>query len=106
MVGTQYVDKVGRFRIPKDVVRNLLDSEDEEYQEFEITLEYGKICIRKFDYNDFEKKQFVGAIKVLDSENRLVIPQDYRKLLDISQYSPLNSEVDYDSETISLWKAS
>lgn len=74
------IDKAGRLRIPDCYFKQL---EMHEYQEIEITIEYGKICIKKFERGNIDLKPYVGIVRTLDELYRVSIPSEYLKLLGI-----------------------
>ena len=107
MLETRFIDSIGRIRIPRKIGRALgyKPKTQTDCQRVEVTLEFGKICIRKFEKEGFEKRANVGLIRPVDINSRVVIPPEYRNILGIDEYSPIDGEVDYESETIRFWKA-
>ena len=68
------IDQLGRVRIPIKVTRKL---EVSEGQEMEIIMEYGRICIKKFQRENIQERPYVGIVRKLDELNRLTIPRCY-----------------------------
>lgn len=79
----QTIDELGRLLIPVKIRREL---QFEAYQEVEITIEYGKICIKKYEQQDIKKVPYLGMIRALDKQDRLVIPRDYMRVCKIERY--------------------
>lgn len=78
------MDRLGRIGIPSKVSKKLGFLEN---QELEITIEYGEICIKKFQREDVQKKQYVGIVRKMDPVNRVCIPREY---LDVLKIEPGN----------------
>lgn len=107
MLETRFIDGLGRIKIPIKVTRklNYMPKTSTNAQKLEITLEYGKICLRKFEEKDIEKRSNVGIVRSVDDCSRVVIPPEFRTILNIDKYTELNGEVDYETQTIRFWKA-
>lgn len=73
------LDKLRRICIPKDFLNNL-----NIWSYVELTIEYGQICIKKFEFNDLKSRRFIGIVRKIDSLNRIVIPMEYLSILGIS----------------------
>ena len=77
------LDNLGRIVIPKSFFRELKFS---EWQDVEITIEYGKICAKAYKEDDgIEKRPYVGIVRGLDQLHRLTIPAEYLKVLDMDK---------------------
>lgn len=72
------IDNVGRVCIPSQFINELRLFQN---QQVEITVEYGEVCIKKFQRKDLETRQFVGIVRNLDSLHRISIPTEYIKLM-------------------------
>ena len=93
------IDHMGRFTIPKEAFDEL---EFEKFQEVEITIEYGKICLRKFDPTiELDEKPYLGIVRRLDERNHISIPTEYRSVLGINESSRVRW--DYNEEMIRVW---
>lgn len=92
------IDSLRRLVIPKKICTKF---NMKEYQELELTIEYGHICIKIFDSNDISKRPYVGIVRKLDSLNRIVIPAEYLKCLEITQYTLLSMDIVNDKIVIS-----
>lgn len=73
-------DNLRRLYIPIQFFNELGLSQN---QEMEITMEYGEVCIKKFQREDIQNKQFIGHIRKLDELHRIVIPIEYVQLLQL-----------------------
>ena len=61
-----------------------------EYQPLEITIEYGGICIKKFESSeDVLNKPYTGIVRKTTSKCRLSIPKEFCEVLGIDQDSLL-----------------
>lgn len=69
-----------RVVIPSEFFNELGLSQN---QEMEITIEYGELCIKKFQPEDMQSKQFIGIVRCIDSFHRITIPAEYFQLLGI-----------------------
>lgn len=76
------LDRIGRIVIPKKIFRELNFS---EWQDTEITIEYGKICIKAYKEDEIEKRPYVGIVRSLEQLHRLTIPTEYLKVLGIEK---------------------
>ena len=74
------LDKLRRVTIPTALFKML---KFKEFQEVEITIEYGFICIKAFDSNEIAKRPHIGVVRNLDYLKRIVIPAEYLKVLKI-----------------------
>ena len=74
------LDNKGRITIPISLFRKL---GFDDKQLVEITVEYGKICLKKFYKFCIQDIAFIGIVRPLDAYRRLNIPVDYLKILDI-----------------------
>lgn len=48
-----------------------------------LLIEYGKICIKKFERENIQKKPYIGIVRELDDLRRVVIPAEYLRVLEI-----------------------
>ena len=76
------IDGLGRVDILQDLFEQL---DYEEEQSVEITIERGQLCIKKFDWDDedFIQRDHIGMVGNIDILHRLVIPKEFRKVLNI-----------------------
>lgn len=74
------LDEMGRLQIPVELAR---DMELQKGQELEITMEHGIICIKHFDPNSIGDRPYVGIIRKVHGENRIVVPVEYYKIVGI-----------------------
>ncbi len=65
------VDRLNRISIPVMYRERIGIKEGEEVN---ITIEYGKIIIRKFERNKVKENPCIGAIRMLDGLGRVCIP--------------------------------
>ncbi len=79
---TRKFDALGRLVIPAKICHEL---QFEKSQKVEITIEYGKICIKKYKQRDIQKVPYLGIIRALDSLNRVVIPSEYVRVCKIEK---------------------
>lgn len=99
------LDRFGRLVIPKDYRKEL---NFEKGQMIELTIEYGKICIKAFD-GEINLKPYLGIVKRLDDHlGRVGIPKEYLEILnmDINSYYEIwveNSKVIVSNQSISSY---
>lgn len=86
---TKRLDKQGRLVIPIEFLNHL---HLYPLEKFEITLEYGEICIRKFNLDNVDLKEIpnISILKLMDKQHRIQIPENYKKLLGITNYDLLS----------------
>lgn len=77
------ITKGRRLNIPSKFLDELELSA--EWQEVELTIEYGKICIKKFERENIQKKPYIGIVRELDDLRRVVIPAEYLRVLGIER---------------------
>ena len=94
------IDQSRRICIPKKLSKKLGWKSEEE---LEITIEYGFIVIKQFDSTDISKKRYCGIVRKLDVLNRIVIPEEYVKVLGIKV--PKEVEIIMSGETLIIDKA-
>lgn len=46
-------------------------------------MEYGCVCIKRFDSDGIETRPNVGTIRIIDKNHRISIPIDYLEMLKI-----------------------
>lgn len=86
------VDTLGRLHIPKKISTRLGLVECDSV---EITIEYGKICIKKFQENiDINAMPYIGIVRNVSLVNRVVIPKDYLYTLKITPNTDLDLVLD------------
>ena len=88
----RYLSDAGRLYIPRNLGRTLglIDKDC-----LEITIEYGSICLKKFDKNmDINKAPYVGIIRQIDYLNKISIPKDYLCTLEIAPNTALDLVLD------------
>ena len=85
------IDKFGRILIPNCIFRKLNFS---ELQYVEITIEYGKLCIKDYENSALEQRPYVGIVRSIDTVHRVTIPREYLKILemDLKTYCELSVE--------------
>lgn len=76
------VDSFMRVLIPPKIMKKL---RFEPEQEIEISMEYGVICIRKFEPENFKERPYVGIIRKIDTKTRVTIPRSYAHLMGIKK---------------------
>ena len=79
---TRRIDHLRRIVIPSKL-RNELKFE--KYQEVEITIEYGCICIKAFNSSNINEKSYIGIVRRIDELGRICIPADYLNVLKIEK---------------------
>lgn len=85
------IDSLRRVKIPTHLLKELNFS---KRQAVEVSIQYGKICIRKFENQNLQTKPFVGIVRNLDHEGRVVIPSEYLKLLKFNLGDVVNLELE------------
>lgn len=85
------INSLRRVKIPTYLLKELNFS---KRQEVEISLQYGKICIRKFENQDLQTRPFVEIVRNLDPEGRVVIPSEYLNLLEFNLGDVVNLELE------------
>lgn len=74
------LNSLRRIRIPLKIF-NKLDFSDG--QAVEISIQYGEICVVKFQKEDLHTRPFIGIVRYLDSSLRFGLPTEYLDLLDL-----------------------
>ncbi len=85
------LDSLRRLSLPANFLNALNLSKG---QATEISIQYGKICIAKFENQDLQTKPFIGIIRNLDSQDRIVIPSEYINLLQFNCGDFVNLELE------------
>ena len=85
------IDCLRRVTIPKKLRREL---KFVERQQLDITIQYGKIYIKKFEEGDLEKRPYVGIVRNIDNLARVTIPVEYLRLLWIRPGDTINIELE------------
>ncbi len=85
------MDYLRRVAIPKEFSRKL---KFVERQQLDITIQYGKIHIKKFEEGDLEKRPYVGIVRNIDNLTRVTIPVEYLRLLCIRPGDTVNIELE------------
>ena len=67
-------DKCGRVHIPVHFFRKMGLSTRDEVQ---ISIEYGKICVRKFEREKLRQYSHIGIVRKIDKLDRICIPREY-----------------------------
>lgn len=78
--GYTMLDVCRRLCLPREVCKKY---SIEEKSQMEISIEYGNICLKKFDDKDIENRPYVSMVRSLDVLNRITIPVEYCKVLNI-----------------------
>lgn len=68
------IDSIGRIVIPAKWRK---EKRFKAWQAVEITIEYGKICVRKYEKKDASTVPYIGMVRCLDEVNRVCIPKEY-----------------------------
>ena len=95
----QRMDSLRRIHVPVEFCRNLGVDKGDELQ---ITIEYGKIHIRKFCRKDIEKQKYIGVVRELQSVCRITIPAEYTRVLGIKIGDPILTCMKGDAIVVSL----
>ena len=86
------IDSKRRMLIPAWVCKLY---EIDQKQLLEITVEYGWLCIKKFDSEvDVSKRPYTGIIRSFYSQNRIGIPREFCELLNINEDTSLEIDVE------------
>lgn len=72
----------GRFVIPRKFADKL---GIKKFEDLEISIKYGNLCISKFDKNKFKQKSNTGIIRKPNSDLIIQIPKEYMKLLNLKE---------------------
>lgn len=88
-----------RICIPQKMCKELNFSECEE---IEITMEYGCLCIKKFDAHEIDKRPYVGIVKNLDLDHSFRVPSEYLCLLKMSLGHFVQFELDSSEQKIRI----
>lgn len=88
-----------RICIPQKMCKELNFSECEEV---EITIEYGYLCVKKFDAQEISKKPYIGIVRKLDLQHCLRIPTEYLKTLHILPNRYVQFELDKAEQKIKI----
>lgn len=80
------LDGLRRVVIPIEIYREL---EFQDWQEVEITIEYGKICVKKYEHQDIKQVPYIGMVRRLDNLHRIVIPIEYMMVCKIEENTDL-----------------
>lgn len=89
------IDSMRRIAIPSAVFRELGFT---MWQEVEIKIEYGTICIRKFDRKNIQERECIGIVRnFLDEVHHVVIPVEYLKVLGIEKNTMVSLTVENDT---------
>lgn len=95
------VDRNGRVIIPKKIRKEL---KFEPYQKLEIIIEYGELCLRKYNSSiKLKNRPYLGIVREMDKYNRIAIPAEYRTLLGLAENTRVHWDADYDEEVIRIW---
>lgn len=76
----QKIDKLMRFHIPSKVTKGLNIVVGDE---LELTIEYGNICIKRFESSNIKKRAYIGTVRKLNKVNRIQIPIEFLRILEI-----------------------
>lgn len=72
----------GRFVIPRKFAGKL---GIKKFENLEISVKYGDLCISKFDKRNLKQKSHVGIIRKPNSDLIIQIPKEYMKLLRLKE---------------------
>lgn len=67
-------DKCGRIHIPSHFLKEMGLSKRDEVQ---VSIEYGRICVRKFEREKLRQYSHIGIVRKLDNLDRICIPREY-----------------------------
>ena len=84
------IDSFRRVKIPTCFFK---EQNFSERQPLEISIQFGEICIEKFQKETVQTKPFTGIVRNLDSVHRIVIPSEYLDILDLKPGTNVNLEV-------------
>lgn len=71
-------------------------------EQVEITIEYGFLCIKKFNPHEINKKPYIGIVKKLDLQHSVRLPSSYLDLLNMKPHDYVKLEVDLDRKKIKI----
>lgn len=77
------IDFLRRLFIPNQMQKKLNCSPG---QELELSIQYGKIHIKKFQKSNWQASPFTGIVRTLDSQHRVCIPVEYLRLFGDTVY--------------------
>lgn len=86
-------ETLSRFTIPKEFCTSL-DLTSGSF--VEITLEFGELCIKKFNAENFDKRPFVGIRRIVETNNRVAVPKEYAEMLGLKPGSMLFLKIEDD----------
>ena len=84
-------EAVGRVRIPIQFSKQLGISAGDEVQ---LIIEYGKICVKKFEREKFKDYSKLGIVRKLDSVDRICVPREYWLLLNAENANEVDIYLD------------
>ena len=71
------INEVGAIVIPNQWFKML---KFQKIQAVKMTIEYGKVCIKKYEHKDISKIPYVGIVRYLTTNNKCTIPMEYVEL--------------------------
>lgn len=71
-------------------------------EQVEITIEYGFLCIKKFNPHEINKRPYIGIVKNLDSQHCVRLPSSYLELLNMKPHDYVKLEVDSGEKKIKI----
>ncbi|MCI9015568.1 MAG: hypothetical protein HFJ53_00105 [Clostridia bacterium] len=91
------LDQLGRVCIPSKFFNELNLSKKEK---MEITIEYGEICIKRFNAKAIKKREYIEIVRILDQLNRITLPAEYLDILGIKRGNVISLTME--EETIKI----
>ncbi len=92
---TKYKCKVGtdkRVRIPMPFFKELGLFEE---QQVEITIEYGNLVIKRFNWNEpAENRPYIGLVRRLNRNRTISIPIEFLEILDMKPSSTVEAKLE------------
>lgn len=89
------IDKLGRLYIPGEFQQKY---EVQPGRAMELTIEYGKICIKPFNWEDIKERPSIGIVRYVDNIGRICIPREFLSILEFSRNTQYL--VEYEDEKI------
>ena len=94
------LDELSRVVIPRECLEKM-GLDQNKVNQCEITIEYGKIHIRKFDPSNIGERPFIGIVRCTDPLMRVCLPKEYIRVLGIATDSKVKISLEGESVVIS-----
>ena len=78
----QKIYSKGRLTIPKEFREELKIG---KWEKMELTIEYGRICIKPYSCSDITQLPYVGIVRMMTEQNRIIIPKEYLEVCGIEE---------------------